>query len=525
MRIAPIDIQGAVNLDRTYVSRLPALPDLTHAYADPVQSRLLNPKNPTFGLRLQEDAVALLRDVTGRMATQTGIATSWIPKLDAITAGRFDPDWLKLAKGGVLTGIDIAFQAIGAVPIVGWLARTAARLVFAIIDAALAKTPYPPQRLAAYNKADNDQFANDILNVIGSSADVFPNWSPIFRPPAVGPWERLEAHYGYVFQVRGADAGDVRELDGFGLLPNRAWGLLQLNVNWESIATAQASGGGFGGLDIMIRDIQDMTNLEIAQYIRHSAYDVTAVRQTGIRAAVAAWQAIKTKTAAVFNVDTRGIVQEWVDYVAGALEITDRYIGSTAKSTRIEQAELDRTTAFAAQTLLYDWDITSHAATEGAFTPSGRRADMLVAATIEALRNRQEKALRTRAIAYCSERQTAFDDPQLAAILRENRKLLLKHPDVQNVELEDVIDADYRSEVYRAQMHGAGFGLAQRPGHLVAFPAPDAMPGGGAWPDSVRSSSGLFGVSWVWWLVAAGAGYLGYRAWKDSPKVRRWASG
>lgn len=68
------------------------------------------------------------------------------------------------------------------------------------------------------------------------------------------------------------------------------------------------------------------------------------------------------------------------------------------------------------------------------------------------LGRRQRKYLGTLTVAYCSEQDPAFQsDPMLADLLRERRQLLLDHADVVHVDLDQVVDADYRSALATRQ--------------------------------------------------------------------------
>ncbi len=91
------------------------------------------------------------------------------------------------------------------------------------------------------------------------------------------------------------------------------------------------------------------------------------------------------------------------------------------------------------------------------------------------LARRQRKYLGTLTVAYCSETDVAFrNDPMLADLLIERRRLLLNHADAAHVDLSQVVDADYRSAL--ATRRGPK-GLADAPGS----PHPDvgdiALPG------------------------------------------------
>lgn len=68
------------------------------------------------------------------------------------------------------------------------------------------------------------------------------------------------------------------------------------------------------------------------------------------------------------------------------------------------------------------------------------------------LGRRQRKYLGTLTVAYCSEDDPAFrSDPMLADLLHERRQMLLDHPAVDLVDLDQVVDGDYRSALQLRQ--------------------------------------------------------------------------
>jgi hypothetical protein len=515
MRLKPQEVVGEVNLNEPFLSSLPSLPDLEESFLSPLTTQLLNPSNPQWGQDLSNDALRLMRDIAGRSATQIGVQSNYIPDLNQITSAILSENYLDLAEGLVVSGMDIAFSAMGAVPFVGPLAEAAAKFVFLIVDLAQAKEVRPPQSLTRYNKVENQEIADAVLDQVGGPADPYPDWTPIFRPVAIGPWKRQQTHDGYQFEVD-LDSDLTTPLGGYGVIPNSLQGLDQLQVSDFGIRSANWSGAG--GFDIIVRDITEMSPQELAVWIQVAAWDAWDVRYSGIRAAAACWQACKTRTAAMFNIDTRKIADQWRAYVSNGLELTNKYEKSTAKSRKLEQAQLDRTTAFAASTLFYDLEDPMQVND----LPKNRRLDVLAGYAVNDLRTRQLAAIKTRLVAYCSENQVAFRNKNFRNMLIERRKQLLTHKEVANIVLEDVIDDDYRSEVMRAQLRGPGrFTAAPSSGQTVRSDwNEDSIPVPEGWNFTPKGVGGFLGLNRAWPYVAgglavAGGSVLAYRYWDE----------
>lgn len=84
------------------------------------------------------------------------------------------------------------------------------------------------------------------------------------------------------------------------------------------------------------------------------------------------------------------------------------------------------------------------------------------------LLRRQRKFLGTLTVAYCSEGDPAFrSSPELRALLADRRALLLQHPALNQVELAQVVDPDFRQAVAVRQ---GPKGITDTPGGGIAGP-------------------------------------------------------
>jgi hypothetical protein len=89
-------------------------------------------------------------------------------------------------------------------------------------------------------------------------------------------------------------------------------------------------------------------------------------------------------------------------------------------------------------------------------------------AAMAQLFRRQRKYLGTLTVAYCSETDPAFaSSPELRDLLATRRAMLLDHPAVNQVELGQVVDADYRQAIANRQ---GPKGLADKPAGGIGGP-------------------------------------------------------
>lgn len=529
MLIPVADIPGYINVGQEYDSPLPPASEMLGALANPVAGYLLDPDAPEgLGRLMLDDALNLVRSVMARGGTQVGIPNVYLDAFDDVLTAAVSGDVTQLATTAAATGIDLAFNALGAVPVVGWLASGALRVVELMIQVGKLKEPPRVVPLATYSLAANDWYASRALDVVGDAGRINTDWTPLFDVPGTGPWEGIKAEpAGHVFQLRGAKRGDPSVGDQLGsgkaLVPGTGLGLLSINaVSSEP------------------RSINELAIAYAAYFIESRSWDKSDKLPSFLRVGVSAWQAAQTRTPSMFQIHVGNLANRWRRYVGGALDVIEAFETSNAKNPDVRGER--RNDGYIARTQLYDVDLfqrfgqplyiegseegrrfgdphpanpywDQHEITKRKdILPKSKRLDRIAGEKLLALYNRQKKAMDTLMVAYCSEKQPAFRDKSLADKLRTRRQQLLEDPAVQDVDLDSVIDEDYRSELYTARMMG-GFKLTAKPGSpKVARPfwPLDRIPQGQLWDPSGRGGR----KSAPGWLKLAALAALGYGAYK-----------
>ncbi len=528
MRVPSNDIPRPINLSGDWETPLPPAQAILGAMTDPVGAYLLSTNSPEgLGALLLEDSVDLLKTVMAVGATQVGVPSQLLPAFEGVVTAAIDRDWSALATSAAGSGLDIAMNALGAIPILGWLAKGALVVVRGMIQVSKDKRA-PPEMvpLAVYDRAVNNWYASRALHVIGDAGAYDRDWTPLFDVPGTGPWVGLRGDpHGYLFHLQGYDDQAQRETTeslgaGKAMVPGAGLGLVQVNVNFpESI---------------------DMNRAEIpyaAYFAATRAYDKTETLPSYLRVGVAAWQTMQARTPAMFQVNVGGLVQRWRAYVEGGLDVADAFRNSSAKNRDVRGRK--RNAGYLAHTMFYDVDLLQQYGSplwlpEGEPArdmrnplwgqygyedriqlPISRRLDQIAAEKLISLYKRQNAALDTLMVAYCSEKQPAFQAESLQRKLQARRRELLRHPAVADVNLDDVLDKDYRSLLYTAKFSpGFGFTAAPGTGGRVARPFGDIdqIPEGSPWDvlGPAKGPAQILGKG----LLIGGALYGGYKLYK-----------
>jgi hypothetical protein len=143
----------------------------------------------------------------------------------------------------------------------------------------------------------------------------------------------------------------------------------------------------------------------------------------------------------------------------------------------------------------------------GNVAPGRLRLDLLVAAWMNFVELRQREMCKTAVIAYVSDEQTAFKmNSALRASLVDNRKDLLTTLDANDVDPDDIVDADFRSALVNyngprsGRMPGKPPGTPRPPSPelldvpvLVGVPMGDGDGGGAGFLLLLAAAAALFG--------------------------------
>ena len=510
-----------------YDALLPSPEMLTEAWQ--TGTAALEGESATWAELAMRDATRLVRSNLAIVGGQVGVPAVFVSAFDTILAAKPDPtaqEIFDMVSGVAATTIDAAFQTMGAVPVIGFIGE----LIGIAVKFALSRREKgdPPPPFVRYNPEINATMTALLMDQVGTmkppSADWRPDWTPIFRPPAVGPWTSREVEgWQRQWYVDGLDVSDPVTWDGWGIVPGHAAASLSIYSTGLTPEETEFRASG-GHLPAGAEAIAPwLTWPERYEQIGDRTWDTSQVLPSYIHAGMGAWQATTTATAAMFNVDVRGIAMAWQEYVERGLEEMDRWM-STHKR---EDKSGEYWAGWAAKRGLYalptfEERMSQPGRPSASFWhdwPERLRYDQIVRRRMIQLGRRQREALDTLLVAYCSKRQRAFDDPQLRDLLMERRKQLLDHPAVYRVNLEDVIDPDFRTAVNLARKTVEGGSLTAGPGHVGpttqdgcsinerargkckpgSFPGPDAVPGAEPWGDPEAGSGGL-GLA----LLAAG---------------------
>jgi hypothetical protein len=484
-------------VESRFASELPSEETLAAAWADPKVRDLFTPANaPRIVGKLQATAVDVFAHVQARVGTSLGVPTQALDDfarsvaVDALDDGVVN--WPQFALGGVQAATDIALEAMGAVPIVGWIAKAALVAVNAIIRAVSNDEPRP--LLLTYQKSRDEEQAQDAIDRIGSLHGSLSGWNSLFLPSGSGPWVYAEGENGYVVQPR--DPGD-----GFGGVPSGVMGLRSMQVrSWHSILQAVEMAHSYDGVSL---DDDPLKSKRVRDVLSRVTEDTFSQLPSLQRVALAAWSAASTnRTAAVFNLHPNGLRSGWRSYVERGLDFVNLYDGGVGMSPT-------KALALAVRFRLGQQPVEirmppGYRLVGGKLIASASRLrlDLITDAWCDFLDARQRELVRSSAVAYCSEAQLAFTQSQpLRNELIANRKLLLTTLDADDVEPADVIDDDFRRELvlYRGPRSGRMPGNPPStpnnvPPVLVAEHASEGG-GGGGFGAAVLAAAAL-GAAW-----------------------------
>jgi len=423
LRDLSLDSADAVD----FKSDLPDAETIRLAWGNPDLERIVSESG--LGESMTTNAARANRWVQGISAVNLGVPSAVLPAFEQAVWKWGPANWRSFGEGTLTSAMDLGLEGMGAVPIIGVAAKFAIKLVDTIVRMSRKKKP-APQAIRYLKALDQDRASDALRSYYGGDL------RRVFMPPAerVTAW-RVEptAEGGFSVKYEGDSSAG-----GFGVVPgtNIVAGQLNSSIHWTAENYLPCNKAG----TVCSDPSGTLTSSQRASVRRDwdavfegtisSSGDATpSLRRVGS----ALWSAVSsTQTAAVFDLDTRGITfawEAWADAANGLASeamnggvkmYLDRYVGFQA---------LQRSTKVGFYGVAGQWDLGQFAA--------HRMAE---------IKRVQNELLDTLVVAYCSESQPAFRSSKLRQKLRDRRARLLTHMARWKVSSADIPDADYRAE-------------------------------------------------------------------------------
>jgi hypothetical protein len=426
-------------LQSRFTSGLPTVATLEGAWADPRLASLLQPDK--LGRALATTSVRAMRFVNARMGVDVGVPAGVLDDFAAMLSIRGSDQAIDFAVRVTFDVadalIDAAVEAMGAVPFVGWVAKLV-KAMLDLIQARIAnKRPAPP--LITYDEGRDEDLANATLQRM-RGYDWTPLFMPVYAPNSWGDWEIVKLNGGWLMRPKLAF---VREGAG-GALPGGPLGSAGVQSrNCVDLGVPPMPPGP--SLDPRVTQESKLQRAYTANFARalECIVDVYETTPSQARIALAAWQAMTAKaTPALFQVDTRPIVNAWKAYTDTGLEASQNHRGNTG-----DAFEWRAWRNLADAMYVRNWRV----AKEPKRTLKLHEVASLYVADLKA---RQLAALHTSLAAYCREDQAAFRGPELHAALMASRQRILATVRKFLVHPGDIVDLDFRAALLDARANG-----------------------------------------------------------------------
>ncbi len=325
------------------------------------------------------------------------------------------------------TGVTFGMQAVTAVPVAGMVVRLAwsvGKLIYGIAQLAKAQKSYGPVAKRWPKSRFDPTLDNRLLNrgVLDQMRQL-RDWSLVFSPPSLGTGVGTLPPYG----IKRLDSGGIEIFRRSGYdengLPNDWAG-----NGWVGMVPGTATLHAGVGVDGMVVG-------EIGDSLFPSARGI----------ATWAWKQLTSKDplASIFTVHADAVSGRWEAYIHDL----HQFIAETGALNVDQKSQvMKKFNAGPTGERIFGWGTS--------IEPRENEWDAYQPARVcDTLRARQFKACDTLLIAYVDDTFGAFKDDALRARFRQRRKDLLEHPAICDVELDSVIDADYRDALISA---GAG---------------------------------------------------------------------
>lgn len=492
------DLESLLEVD--FESALPPESVFAEAWADPAARAALSDAN--LGEKLAANGVRAFRYVTARVGTTVGVPFALVGDFAAAIsssgAEQAIAKWGQFVSSAADAAIDIACQAMGAVPFVGWLAK-GIKAILDVIALRLARGQ-PRPALLSYSLDDDQYYARELLRHT-RGLDWTAMFLPVSDPQSWGSWKATKASDGWLLAPapkfdRGGDAW-------VGCVPGGVFGTRGVQVRncWNPPTLSPTGAGGIqagqkNNLERLREAFRD--DFAAATACLAELYDA---RPSVSRVALTAWQQMTaTRTATMFCVDTRPLADAWDTYVATALEAsrvhTDAEVGQFGASSWLAWRNLG------AAMYVRGWKIGKGPRRTATFADVARSYS-------DDLRKRQRAALDTVLVAYAQEAQGAFRDPGLRELLTRRRAQLLTAPERWALREEDILDPDFRLAWRESVRNPGDRPLAVEP--RVPKRVPPALP-----LPTPEGAGAVEGAGGAWVLGALGLAAVGGAAWYAS---------
>jgi len=482
---SPIAGFGGLLDAESFTPSLPTRAILQAAYADPGAELLAS--EDVLTRNLVATGVRAFRYVGARVGVEVGIPVgvldAFAESLSIAGQDQAVTKWREIIEHSQSALVDAAMDAIGAVPIVGWICKAGFALVQGIMAAALKEKPKPP--LIEYNEDLDRPQAVERLKQLAALDWTFM-FLPAYRTEKWSDWDITALQTGFLMRPRESIPTNGGAIPG-GPLGSR--GVQSRNCWYPQL-------GGVGGKlsPYKSQEAYYVANIERAASCILDLWETTP---SVARVSLSAWQQMTARQVpTLWAVDTRGIVSAWESFVETGLEFSK--IGLNMQK---HGGDPWRWVAFHnLRTAMYVRGWTDDPTDK---TPNrGGRLDKNAAMYVKDLRTRQYAAAQTKLVAYAQLEQGAFADPVLRnAVIRE-RAALLNSPLRWSIDPVDVIDRDYRTAL-EASLEGAtpptrmpnddrGSPLSIPAAHAMLLPDGAGAGGGGGAGAAIALLAALF---------------------------------
>ncbi len=378
--------------------------------------------------------VAFFRQGTGSLGIPSGVINGVIDSMAplAISPPKNIEDLAEQLTGSV---IGVVTNALSAVPVVGPIANMIGAVVLTIMN--LRSKPKEEVQeffspLTQYNPDAEELMMNNTLPLLSGS-----DWTPLFLP-RLGNDVRIERRDGGMCPAWVMLSSERSKHAGF--IP----GSQQIAGPIQAYVVRQAN--PHGDFCTKYTDHRD-----IGDFYPAAAQLLTAVSEQ-----------VQRPTAALWSVRPDVILEGWREHFESIVESAgewwagDRLAGagmggaSTDLRQKVVQSFLAPYFVYESQPGVFTRGLFSSNWTPGREHQMRSFVDELVQPWCETIARRQEHYLGTTVVAYADPASAAFSDPALRTKMEEMRRLLLESPARREVDLDDVIDPEYRTALFKA---------------------------------------------------------------------------
>ncbi len=333
---------------------------------------------------------------------------------------------IKIAQAG----IGIAMIATAAIPIVGAIVNALGAVALFLIDLVGKKREeveviFPP--MAQYSEENDTWVVNNQALPALSTLD----WTRLFMPRHSAEWRAFGR------AEKGIEARGAVGAGGLGYMPGTQRLTSAIQVFW----------------------IQRGHAAEVSPDLSVSHNDVGYFYPGASQMVTATMEQIAKPQTQMYNVDTDAILSAWEDHIGGAFELAAGIYERRSwavRGTPLADQTLAQNRIFAKHMVApfligvdNKLDVLSTYWNPGMGIPQNNTALRFIRHWCSTIRKQQWNNLgRVVGAAYTDPTQGAFRNPQMYQKLNMMRQALLEHPARKDVVLADVIDPEYRAQLF-----------------------------------------------------------------------------